>query len=171
MKEIIYLSNGEEAIIDAEDYDKVKDYCWNKHPAGYAQTTKDYHCFRMHSLIMNTPCGFHTHHRNNNGLDNRKSNLQILTPKEHVKLRRSYAGKSNPFYGKTHNQEIRNRVSERVRKQVHQIDMISDIVITTFKSTLHAESITGINNSNISQTCNGKRNSAGGFRWKYENIQ
>lgn len=33
----------------------------------------------MHKLIMNTPKGMDTDHRNRNGLDNRRENLRITT--------------------------------------------------------------------------------------------
>ncbi len=36
----VILSNGENTIIDQDDYPKVQGYTWNKHPLGYAQATK-----------------------------------------------------------------------------------------------------------------------------------
>ena len=40
--------------------------------------------------------------------------------------------------------------------------------VTTYPSTMEAERQTGVNHRNISQCCNGKRNSAGGYIWRYK---
>lgn len=40
-------------------------------------------CAYLHRLIMNAPSGTHVHHKNGNTLDNRRCNLEILTPKQH----------------------------------------------------------------------------------------
>ena len=82
---LIKSSNTEDYfIIDSEDYDKVKNYCWcNSH--GYAVSTirgEKNKFVGMHRIIMN--CGENENllvvdHINHNTLDNRKSNLRIAT--------------------------------------------------------------------------------------------
>lgn len=42
--------------------------------------------FQAHRSIAGFPCGKIVHHINNDGLDNRSSNLMILTQKEHRQL-------------------------------------------------------------------------------------
>lgn len=42
----------------------------------------------LHRLIANTPTGMVCHHRNKNGLDDRRYNLQNMTPQEHEQLSR-----------------------------------------------------------------------------------
>ena len=41
-------------------------------------------------------------------------------------------------------------------------------IIAEFPSINEVERQLGINQSNISMCCNGKRNTAGGFKWKYK---
>lgn len=86
----IPLRGGKSAIIDFEDYQEISRYKWF--------LVKSSHCFyaarkcyqsekcnlvRMHRQIMKTPVGFHVHHKNHNCLDNRRRNLETLTPEEH----------------------------------------------------------------------------------------
>lgn len=40
-------------------------------------------------------------------------------------------------------------------------------IIEEFESVLEAKAKTGINNSKIGECCNGKRRSAGGYKWKW----
>ena len=44
-------------------------------------------------------------------------------------------------------------------------------LITTFSSAADACKELGICSSGIIKVCKGKRNKAGGFRWKYSNVQ
>lgn len=39
--------------------------------------------YKMHREIMNAPPGYEVHHKNLNTLDNRRSNLELLSPAEH----------------------------------------------------------------------------------------
>jgi len=87
----IKLKNGMKAIIDAEDWDKVKDFTWNWGrgvTAGsgyqpYVGASPSYSSqILLHRFIMNTPKGMHTDHINGNHLDNRKFNLRICTPQQ-----------------------------------------------------------------------------------------
>ena len=57
--------------------------------------------------------------------------------------------------------------NERISKPVLQIDKTTNEVIAEFPSTMEVQRQLGINNSSISQCCNGKRNTAGGFKWRY----
>jgi hypothetical protein len=76
----IELNHGEKAIIDAEDYPLVKDYKW-RFNGRYAETGSK--AMYMHRLILDVKEPWpkvHTDHINGNGLDNRKSNLRVVTP-------------------------------------------------------------------------------------------
>lgn len=85
----IPLTQGKFAIVDDNMFDYLNQWKW------YA--IKCRYCFyaarsigkhphqkqiRMHRVIMNTPKGMGTDHRNHNGLDNKESNLRICTNAE-----------------------------------------------------------------------------------------
>lgn len=52
-------------------------------------------------------------------------------------------------------------------KKVVQMDLVTREVITTFDSMTQAQEVTGVHKANISATCRGVRDKAGGFFWKY----
>jgi hypothetical protein len=78
----IKLNCGYRAIVDNEDFEKLKKYKWvisggiNKRYAVFWKRGKS---FIMHRIISNTPKHLQTDHINNNGLDNRKLNLRMAT--------------------------------------------------------------------------------------------
>ena len=80
----IELSFGKVALVDAEDYEKLKDYKWcavmREGEPCYAQTLslEGLH-LSMHRLVMNAPKGLMVDHIDHDGLNNRKSNLRICT--------------------------------------------------------------------------------------------
>jgi len=74
------------AIIDAEDVEKVGKkhwyVCkcdWNGYTKLYPATKINGKLVRLHRFIMNAKKGQIVDHINNNGLDNRKSNLRFVT--------------------------------------------------------------------------------------------
>lgn len=79
----IGISNsGKEFIIDLEDYDKVKNYCWRITPQGYVVANSRNGSNRIvwiHRLIMNAKDDEVVDHINWDKLNNRKSNLRIAT--------------------------------------------------------------------------------------------
>ena len=88
IKIFFFQQPNEYAIIDVEDYSKVKDFCWcrlhdlekDTYYAG-ANSRGKYNkkTIRMHQIICPCEEGFIPDHENGNGLDNRKSNLRPLT--------------------------------------------------------------------------------------------
>lgn len=78
---LIYLFNCDKvAIIDSEDVEKVRDYCWALNHYGYAST---HITISKRALIHRVIMGIDNpktviDHINHNKLDNRKCNLRIL---------------------------------------------------------------------------------------------
>ena len=98
--------------------------------------------------------------------------------------------------GKPHNEETKRKISESLKgkplseehkrkisearkgvpnlkasKVVLQIDKVTGLVIGEFPSTMEVKRQLGFNTSNISECCNGKRNTCRGFIWRYkENV-
>lgn len=85
-----YTTKGEPFWFDLEDYEKIKDYCWHYDEAGYVRTTVKRKHMRLHRYLMRVSDENifvdHIKHppRNEHKIDNRKSNLRIVTPKENV---------------------------------------------------------------------------------------
>ena len=86
-------------------------------------------------------------------------------------------GKNNPMFGKTLTKLHKERMSKSLTglkkpmisikqsKPVNQIDMNTLKIINKYKSVTIASKKTNI--LHIGEVCNNKRNSAGGFKWKW----
>ena len=68
------------------------------------------------------------------------------------------SGKNNPMY---------NRPSPR-RKKVSQVDRNTNKILATYSCLKEAGEAVGlIRGGHISDVCQGKRKTAGGFKWEY----
>jgi len=77
----VLLSNGGFAIVDEEDYDRIKHLPWHQHK-GYAVYSTTHaggkrESGRLHRIIMNAPKGVLVDHKDGNRLDCRKDNLRL----------------------------------------------------------------------------------------------
>ena len=106
----------------------------------------------LHRIIATTfiynpegkPC---VNHIDENKLNNDLSNIEWCTVRE------------NLIHGTR-----TKRAAEKCFKKVIQLDL-NDNVLTEFESMKQAEQKTGVLVQNISSCCNGKRKSAGGYKW------
>lgn len=90
MSKLIQLNRGQIAIVSDEDYDFVNQFKWRAFFKGktcyayrYVSVNGKGTTQYMHALIMKTPKGMETHHKNSNGLDNRRENLEAMTKSQH----------------------------------------------------------------------------------------
>lgn len=80
-----YTNKNEEFWFDKEDYDKIKNFYWWYDNVGYVQTLIGHKHVRLHRLIMNItdPSIIVDHIKhpfgNQHKVDNRKSNLRLVT--------------------------------------------------------------------------------------------
>lgn len=95
-----------------------------------------------------------------NMTDGGEGSINLIRTKEH----RMKIGLGNK--GKIVSKESRKNMSNCKNKEVIQFDKLGN-KLKIFKSTLRAEKLTGVHNSNISAVCTGKRKTAGGYIWKY----
>lgn len=82
----LQLTSGDYVFVDDEDFEWLDKWKWclkeNKFSGNkYAQRTSSPQ-ISMHRLILQTPKGMYSDHVNHNGLDNRRSNLRIVTASE-----------------------------------------------------------------------------------------
>lgn len=91
----ILLTQGKFALVDDEDYKMLNQFRWYAHKAKgiksrkvfYVHRKKDKKTILMHRFILDAPKGFQVDHINGNGLDNRKSNLRIVTSRQNQQNR------------------------------------------------------------------------------------
>lgn len=83
----VKLATGEVAVVDDEDIAVVACYQWRLHPGGYATAKRrvgqKWETLLMHRVVMNAPADMEVYHLHGNKLDNRKSELALITPLEH----------------------------------------------------------------------------------------
>lgn len=102
----------------------------------------------------------------------RKSNTGKIRSKE-FKLK--VTGKNNGFYGKTHSDEVKLKLSiaglgrippNKNIRPILQYDLNGNFIKEMFLDDI--QNNLGIFKSNVINCCNGKRNKAGDFMWKYK---
>ena len=89
----IPLNNGLFAIIDATDFYELSRFHWTTRRSHsniyairkYKQYGRSITVF-MHRSLLHAQPGAHVHHINHNCLDNRRSNLELLSPSRHREL-------------------------------------------------------------------------------------
>ena len=88
MKEIKLANDRGIALVDNEDYEMLSQYKWRIMRNNYALTTIKFNnkwiTKKMHRLIMNEPKGMQIDHIDNNGLNNQKNNLRIVTHSQNM---------------------------------------------------------------------------------------
>jgi len=117
----IPLTQGQFALVDAEDFERVSKYKWT---AEWSKDIKSYYAFRssfingkqkmirMHRFILNVPKGMYVDHINHNTLDNRKSNLRVCSNKQNVRNQKLNSKNSTGFKGvhKTHSKKVQAKI-------------------------------------------------------------
>ena len=101
----IGLTREQHALVDKEDYELLSSFCWQAQPTRlengfYAVRNNGENSngtrlkVKMHRQIMNCPDGMEIDHINGDTLDNRKSNLRIVSHSINIKNQKSRGGKS-----------------------------------------------------------------------------
>lgn len=101
---IIFLSQGQFALVDESDFDKIKGFSW--HPSwqprarGYYVMAKiEKKTIYMHRVIMEPPEGMTVDHINHNPLDNRRCNLRLATRSQNQMNHRVQRNNTSGFKG------------------------------------------------------------------------
>ena len=65
--------------------------------------------------------------------------------------------------------QLENAAANSKAKCAEQIHPVTGQVLRVYSSATAAANFMGIDNSNISQCCNGKQQTCGGFKWRFYN--
>ena len=171
---------GYEGLYEVSDLGRVKSLGNNKSRkekilkpqkecSGYLQIGlyKDGHgkMLKIHRLVAeafipNTQ-GFNTvNHKDEDKTNNTVSNLEWMSLKDNLNY-----GTRNKRAGEAISKANIN--NPMLSKKVQMLDKSTGELLDVYPSTMEAWRVTGIAYQNISQCCNGKRKSAGGYIWRY----
>lgn len=109
-------------------------------------------------------------HRDENKQNNCIDNLEWCTYKYNSNYGTSKKRISEKHKGKILNPEHKRKIANSKSISIVQYDKHMN-VIAIWTSSKEVEKLTGINAGNISKACKGKRKTAGGFVWKYNEIK
>lgn len=103
------------------------------------------------------------------GICNRSASLleKNHIDQEHTMYPNGYNRRTGGDSGFTYPPEIRRLMGDALSRNILQIDKDTGDIIQEWPSTRAAARELGLQQSHISESANGKRNSAGGFKWKY----
>lgn len=127
---LIPLGNDRYAIVDNEDFDKVRGINWYYDVCGYAGSkwlTRRGQNDSMHRFLMNPPEGYRIDHIDGDGLNNRRSNLRICTASENSCNVRKRKGTTSIYKGVTWSKS-KNRwcVSITKNRKTHYVGVFMD---------------------------------------------
>ena len=102
---LIPLTQGQNAVVDAADYEWLNQWNWHAH---WFESSKTFYAGRnisasegrpmgvvtMHRELLQDGSNLDTDHRNGNGLDNRRSNLRICTRSQNCQNSPARMGRS-----------------------------------------------------------------------------
>lgn len=137
IKIFFFNKESQYTIIDKEDYDKIKDYCWHiKRDSSSNETNKrlyacSYHhgkYYSLHSLILPVQEGFIVDHKDGNGLNNRKSNLRRATYSQNNMNTSLYKNNKSGYKGIYWNKKNKNwRVKIQLNNKMIEIGSFKDL--------------------------------------------
>lgn len=128
---IIPLTQGQVALIDDEDFDRVRQFNWQAHRTGpncswrvkrgiYNPKIQNSENEYLHNFIMQSP-GIQFDHHDGNGLNNQRENLRPATTTQNNRaFRKKAKGKTSKYRGVFFNSKV-GKWQARITVSNHQI--------------------------------------------------
>ena len=131
----VWLSNCNEFMIcDSSTWDVLRYYLWRKHHEGYATADlDDGRIVAYHVVILECPTGYVRDHINRNRLDNRYSNLRVVTPTANA-INRTLLDKNKSGHPGVYFDKSRNRWRSFYADPITKQTKFSDF--TTYEDAL-----------------------------------
>lgn len=137
-----YTTKGHPFYFDKEDYDLIKDYCWNAKNDGHIYTVRNKKHIPMHVLIMNdvekTNEQIFIDHEDGVPYNNRKYNLRPCTPAQNTHNRHfspyNTSGVMGVWYDKSRNKWIASLREGNQYKLHKRFTDINDAIIARLKA-------------------------------------
>ena len=117
------LGRGKQTLVDDSTLKQYGHLTWHLSDTGYAVRRTREGTVRLHRLVANTPEGLFTDHKNHDRLDNRASNLRVVTHAENMANYKGAKGYTwdkskskwivrykNQFYGRYNTEEEAKKV-------------------------------------------------------------
>lgn len=117
MKEI-YLTNGQTAQVDDEDFEHVSQFEWRAQRGGntfYAVGSIDGKAILLHRLLMNAPDGIEVDHIHGNGLNCTRENMRLATHAQNMKNRAKQKNGLTSIYKGVHFKRSHGRWSAELQ--------------------------------------------------------
>lgn len=112
----IPLNKGKFALIDSDDFEKIKNYSWYCDTKGYA---RDRNGIMMHRVIMDCPENKEVDHKDHNVLNNIRGNLRVCTISQNQGNKFLSVRNTSGFKGVSWNKS-HNRFSANIAKNGKQ---------------------------------------------------
>ena len=133
MKKIKLTNNGY-VNVDDEDFNFLNQWKWTKSPQGYVARTGyengEQKKILMHRVIVDPPKELQVDHKNRNKLDNRKSNLRIVTQSENMhntgNWKNNTSGIKNICFDKSKNKWVARKQYNGKQKFIGRYATIED---------------------------------------------
>lgn len=131
MTKYIQLTQGKQAAVDDTDYEWLNQWKWQATPASYpgewyARRAARYNgknvSLLMHRFILGATRGSQVDHINANGLDNRRSNIRVVSNTQNQQNRRKRRNCSSLYKG-VHMDKSRNRWRAEIKVNGKRISL------------------------------------------------
>ena len=101
------LPNGNKAIVDANRFESMNEFCWHQSPTGYVTRSGNTPGTRyLHRVILGALQGQEVDHINGDKLDNRSTNLRFATRSQNLANTRILRRNTSGFKGVNRRKDV-----------------------------------------------------------------